>query len=463
MANINELAKQTLLLLKERGLKATPENYTEIFEELSLKRGMSGGTKEKINKFKALLIPSYQEDKQLQNVKNVDEFLSYLISKLNRQSKDRGLEFLKLLISISKSLLASKDKKVREMANLNLSKLSQSMDNENIFLLEKKWQEWEQEYRQNTEIESKLNEYGIKNEDYTATINKLLEQLNARSYRRFAALLCLCLHPSLTQSEAIKDFELRLRNKPYTLAPNEGTSDNFLNELSQMVSKRINADMMFVQKNLSFFEQNLQKLSQMLDALNNTNESNVGFVNNLKKEKDGKVSLSFDELKEKFDALSQKIEKMDKQVHSMNDDKEREEWSLQTHIAKLDENFLQNKSNYTLCVFSVSNYRFIIERYGLENLKEILMHFKRILKDNCSRLDELWILDEKSYLLVIYEKDYNQIIEFMQRNISEIESFKFIYKQEVVLPKIVSFFMDKQSYPHLNLLEELSKKINDEF
>ena len=98
MANINELAKQTLLLLKERGLKATPENYTEIFEELSLKRGMSGGTKEKINKFKALLIPSYQEDKQLQNVKNVDEFLSYLISKLNRQSKDRGLEFLKLLI-----------------------------------------------------------------------------------------------------------------------------------------------------------------------------------------------------------------------------------------------------------------------------------------------------------------------------------------------------------------------------
>ena len=200
MANINELAKQTLLLLKERGLKATPENYTEIFEELSLKRGMSGGTKEKINKFKALLIPSYQEDKQLQNVKNVDEFLSYLISKLNRQSKDRGLEFLKLLISISKSLLASKDKKVREMANLNLSKLSQSMDNENIFLLEKKWQEWEQEYRQNTELESKLNEYGIKNEDYAATINKLLEQLNARSYRRFAALLCLCLHPSLTQS-----------------------------------------------------------------------------------------------------------------------------------------------------------------------------------------------------------------------------------------------------------------------
>lgn len=462
MANINELAKETLLLLKERGLKATPENYTEVFEELSLKKGMSGGTKEKLAKFKALLIPSYQEETQLQSIKNVDEFLSYLISRLNRQNKDKSFEFFKLLSSIIKSLLASKDKKVKEMANISLGKLSRHMDSENIFLLEKKWQEWEQEYRQNAELDTKLNEYGIKNEDFVLTINKLLEQLNARSYKRFAGLLCLCLHPSLTESEALKDYELKLRNKPYTLAPSEGTNDNFLSELTQMVSKRINADMMFVQKNLSFFEQNLQKLNQLLDSMNNTNQSNMNFINHLKKEKDGEVSVSFDELKSKFSALNEKLESMNKQVNSMNDSNEREGWSLQTHIAKLDENFLQTRNNYTLCVFTVSNYRFIIEKYGLENLKEILLHFKRILKDNCSRQDELWILDEKSYLLVIYQKDYNQVVDFMQKNISEIESFKFIYKQEVVLPKITSYFMDKQSYPHLNLLEELSKKINDE-
>ena len=91
MANINELAKETLLLIKERGLKPTPENYSEIFEELADKNGMSGGTKEKIAKFKALLIPNLQEEMQLNKIKNIDEFLSYLISKLNRQGKEKEL------------------------------------------------------------------------------------------------------------------------------------------------------------------------------------------------------------------------------------------------------------------------------------------------------------------------------------------------------------------------------------
>ncbi len=459
MANINEIAKETLLILKERGLKPTPENYTEIFEELALKNGMSAGTKEKIAKFKALLIPNSQDEIQLQKMKNIDEFLSFLISKLNRQGREKGVEFFGLLTHILKMQLSSKDKKLKDMASTTLGQLSKTMESESIYLIEKKWSEWANAYKDDKEIESKLAEYGIKFDDFASTIAKLLIQLKAHSYKRFVRLLALCLQPSLTQNEKLKNFEQKLRDKPYILGFDSKNNDEFYNELTQMVNKRVSADMIFVQRNLSFFDENLRKLSQMLDSLMSLNQKNISSINSLKTDKDGKVSVGFEELKSKFEALSDKFASISRQVSSMNDSKEREEWSLQSHILKLDEQFLQNGDNYALCVFSISNYRFIIEKYGLKNLNEILTRFRRILKDNCDKNDELWMLDEKSYLLIIYNRTYNKIIEVMQKNVAQLENFKFIYKDEVIKPKIINFCMDKDSYPHINILEELTKKI----
>lgn len=459
MANINEIAKETLLILKERGLKPTPENYTEIFEELALKNGMSAGTKEKIAKFKALLIPNSQDEIQLQKMKNIDEFLSFLISKLNRQGREKGVEFFGLLTHILKMQLSSKDKKLKDMASTTLRQLSKTMESESIYLIEKKWSEWANAYKDDKEIESKLAEYGIKFDDFASTIAKLLIQLKAHSYKRFVRLLALCLQPSLTQNEKLKNFEQKLCDKPYILGFDSKNNDEFYNELTQMVNKRVSADMIFVQRNLSFFDENLRKLSQMLDSLMSLNQKNISSINSLKTDKDGKVSVGFEELKSKFEALSDKFASISRQVSSMNDSKEREEWSLQSHILKLDEQFLQNGDNYALCVFSISNYRFIIEKYGLKNLNEILTRFRRILKDNCDKNDELWMLDEKSYLLIIYNKTYNKIIEVMQKNVAQLENFKFIYKDEVIKPKIINFCMDKDSYPHINILEELTKKI----
>lgn len=459
MANINEIAKETLLILKERGLKPTPENYTEIFEELALKNGMSAGTKEKIAKFKALLIPNSQDEIQLQKMKNIDEFLSFLISKLNRQGREKGVEFFGLLTHILKMQLSSKDKKLKDMASTTLGQLSKTMESESIYLIEKKWSEWANAYKDDKEIESKLAEYGIKFDDFASTIAKLLIQLKAHSYKRFVRLLALCLQPSLTQNEKLKNFEQKLRDKPYILGFDSKNNDEFYNELTQMVNKRVSADMIFVQRNLSFFDENLRKLSGMLDSLMSLNQKNISSINSLKAGKDGRVSVGFEELKSKFEALSDKFASISRQVSSMNDSKEREEWSLQSHILKLDEQFLQNGDNYALCVFSISNYRFIIEKYGLKNLNEILTRFRRILKDNCDKNDELWMLDEKSYLLIIYNRTYNKIIEVMQKNVAQLENFKFIYKDEVIKPKIINFCMDKDSYPHINILDELTKKI----
>lgn len=457
MPNVNDLAKETLILLKQRGLKPTPENYTEVFEELSDKYGMSGGLREKLAKFKALLLPTYQDEPQLQKAANMDELLSYLISRLNRLSKQNAPDFYTLLQSVFKNLLVSKDKKVREIASMSATKTTKNMENESIFLLEKKWNEFALNYKEGEEFERRLAEFGIKNEDFVLIINKLLTQLKARSYKRFVRLLTLCLQPSLCENERLKNFANELLDKPYLMALKEGGDDAFYYELTQMVNKRVGADKIFIQQNLGFFDEHLRNLAATLDATANLHKKNFNAFNSHKM--GDKITLNFEDLKAKFDVISEKIATANKQVEKMNDPNEREEWSLQSHILRLDEAFLQGGANYALCVFSVGNYRFIIEKYGLKNLNEILSRFRRILRVNCGKLDELWMLDEKSYLMIIYEQKYNKIIEFMQKNTAQLENFKFIYKDEVIKPKILSFCMDKQSYPHLNILDEIVKKI----
>lgn len=96
--NTNEIAKQTLIALKERKLKPTPENYTEIFEELSLKYGITSSNKAKLDKYKTLLLPIYQQELNSKTIRSLEELISFLISVLNRQSGKQFSEFFDFYI-----------------------------------------------------------------------------------------------------------------------------------------------------------------------------------------------------------------------------------------------------------------------------------------------------------------------------------------------------------------------------
>ncbi|EAK6915175.1 hypothetical protein KXM99_000818, partial [Campylobacter jejuni] len=126
---------------------------------------------------------------------------------------------------------------------------------------------------------------------------------------------------------------------------------------------------------------------------------------------------------------------------------------------KMDENFNKYKVNYSLALFSIVNYRFIMEKYGMGSLNEIFVRFKKILKDSCSEFDELWMIDEKSYLIVSPGKSKDEITQLVNTNLKTIENFRFIYKQDIITPKIHVAYLDKQSKPSINILDELIKQI----
>lgn len=454
--NINEIAKETLITLKDRKLRPTPENYTEIFEELSSKYGLISSNKAKLEKYKALLLPNYQQESNSKPIRTLEEFISFLISVLNRQNGKQFSDFFELLTTLSKSLQVSKDKKIKDLAKITSVRISKTMDSESIYLLSKKWKEFEKNYNE-SELEVELRKYGIsKYDDFDIVIKKLLNKLEERNPELFAELLASCLNPSLVEDLKIHGFAQNLLQKPFILS-----ESSFKNELLEFVNRRVMVDNMYVQKNLNFFNDNLKKIYELFLLLSKSNEQNMDFINTLKPDEQGEIKLSFELLKQKFIQLDEKINSLSAQIEFTQNLEERESWNVLKELERLDENYNKYKVNYSLALFSIKNYRFIMEKYGLGSLNEIFVRFKKILKESCTEFDELWMIDEKSYLIISPGKNKEKVAQLVQENLKTIENFRFIYKKDIITPKIITAYLDKQSKPNSNILEELISQISN--
>ncbi|WP_276883234.1 hypothetical protein [Campylobacter cuniculorum] len=454
MSNINEIARETLITLKERKLKPTPENYSEIFEELSQKHGFVTNSKIQLDKYRSLLLPIYQQELRDKPLRSLEQFISFLISALNRKNTKQGDEFFELLSTISKILQISKDKKVRDLAKITSACILKTMDSESIYLLSKKWKEFEKNYEDN-DLDKEMRKYGLNRyDDFDSVIKKLINKLDERSYEYISGLILLCLNPSLVEDLKIEAFIHELSQKPYIVR-----ESSFKNELLECVNRRIAVDNIYVQKNLNFLDENLRKISELLTILDKSHQNNINFINSLNPNENGEVVLSFEDLKFKFAQLNEKIKTLNAAVQFTQNLEEREAWSVLKELEKLDENYIKYKVNYSLALFSISNYRFIMEKYGVSSLNEIFVRFKKILKESCTEFDELWMIDEKSYLIVAPGKSKEDIENIVKTDLKAIENFRFIYKQDLITPKISAFYLDKQSKPDSNIYEELLEKI----
>ena len=454
MSNINEIARETLITLKERKLKPTPENYSEIFEELSQKHGFVTNSKIQLDKYRSLLLPIYQQELRDKPLRSLEQFISFLISALNRKNTKQGDEFFELLSTISKILQISRDKKVRDLAKITSACILKTMDSESIYLLSKKWKEFEKNYEDN-DLDKEMRKYGLNRyDDFDSVIKKLINKLDERSYEYISGLILLCLNPSLVEDLKIEAFIHELSQKPYIVR-----ESSFKNELLECVNRRIAVDNIYVQKNLNFLDENLRKISELLTILDKSHQNNINFINSLNPNENGEVVLSFEDLKLKFTQLNEKIKTLNATVQFTQNLEEREAWSVLKELEKLDENYIKYKVNYSLALFSISNYRFIMEKYGVSSLNEIFVRFKKILKESCTEFDELWMIDEKSYLIVAPGKSKEDIENIVKTDLKAIENFRFIYKQDLITPKISAFYLDKQSKPDSNIYEELLEKI----
>ncbi|WP_291949503.1 hypothetical protein [Campylobacter sp.] len=452
-SHINEIAKETLIKLKERKLHPTPENYSEIFEECAQKAGIASFNKARIEKYINLLDDIYKQELKRKKIYTIDEFLAFLVSRLNRQTSKKYEDVYALLELIIYQLSISKDKKIKELAQASLCRLSQAMDIETIYLLRSKWKELEKSY-EDEELLKKLEELNIRNfSDFYFLIEKLIFMLKERSYEKQAELLLCSLDPLFGESKEIEQFKEQLRENPRLIARKE-----FARDFCLMMQKKEAIDRYYIQKNLSFFHKHLESLNEMVSKLYNHSQEDVKFIDTLTKDKNGNVQVNFDILKDKLLYANEQIAQIKTQIHATSDDEQREQWNLAQELKKLDENYYLYAVNYTLCFFKINDIEHIINTYGVDSYKTIEEKFKKILKDSCKNTEEIWILDESSYLVILPGKnlEYGQI--FTERVLKLIEDYKFIYKDRVVKIKLLTSYIEKSSFADGDILKDLIDK-----
>ncbi|AJC91039.1 hypothetical protein [Campylobacter subantarcticus] len=452
-SHINEIAKETLIKLKERKLHPTPENYSEVFEECARKAGVISFNKARIEKYTNLLDDTYKQELKRKSIRTIDEFLMFLVSRLNRQVSRKYEDVYALLDLIIQQLGISKDKKIKELAQITQHRLSQAMDIETIYLLRAKWKELEKSY-EDGELLKKLEEFNIRAFlDFYSLVERLIAMLKERSYEKQAELLLLSLEPLFGESKELEQFRQSLKDNPKLIARKE-----FAHEYCLMLQKKEAIDKYYIQKNLSFFNQHLESLNEMVSKLYNNSQEDVKFINALAKDENGNVQVNFDTLKDKLLYANEQIAQIKTQIQATSDDEQREQWNLAQELKKLDENYRLYAVNYALCFFKVDNIEHVINTYGIDSFKTISVKFKKTLKDLCKNIGEIWILDESSYLIILPGKNLEEAQIFTEKALKMIDDYKFIYKEEVVKLVITSSCIEKKEFPDGDILKELIYK-----
>ncbi|AJC86485.1 hypothetical protein [Campylobacter sp. RM16704] len=452
-SHINEIAKETLTKLKERKLYPTPENYSEVFDECAKKVGIASFNKARIEKYTNLLDETYKKELKRKNIHTIDEFLIFLISRLNRQVSKKYEDVYALLELIIQQLSISKDKKIKDLAQITQHRLSQAMDIETIYLLRAKWRELEKSYED--DLLKKLEEINIRSFlDFHVLVEKLITMLKERSYEKQAELLFASLEPLFGESKEIEQFKQNLKENPRLIARKE-----FAHEYCLMLQKKEAIDKYYIQKNLSFFNQHLEILNEMVSKLYDNSQEDVKFINTLTKDENGNVQINFDILKDKLLHANEQIAQIKTQIQATSDDEQREQWNLAKELKKLDENYKLYAVNYALCFFKINNIEHVINAYGIDSFKTISEKFKKILKDLCKNTEEIWILDESSYLVICPGQNIETARILIEKVLKLMDDYKFIYKEEVVKLIISSSCIEKKEFNDGDILKELISKI----
>ncbi len=138
-STINEIIKESIERVRSEGANLTPDNYSRIFCEVAKKRGVIVEDCQKIDKYTKKLDAKTRSDLDKYNVSTIEEFILYLVNKINRANENEATKIINALVILSKRVLQAitllHNKNATELANSSLSRLDFSQNLQSIEML----------------------------------------------------------------------------------------------------------------------------------------------------------------------------------------------------------------------------------------------------------------------------------------------------------------------------------------
>ena len=478
---VSQIVKEALSEIKDRHLMLTPENYTEVYNEISKKYGFTTEESKKIEKYISRLGDDYKAQAISLHIKTVDEFVAFMTARLSHGAKNGTAQVvddkkLKSLNAFARRILQAismlHNKDAKALAEQGMQLLARRYDEKNLEEMCLKWFDFVSSY--DTEFLDFLKYYGVRDFDdlrtMSAELEKFLSQKNESGEENaLVELLNFALEPSITKElgEELSIIRNVLKQNPQSL-----NSKEFQEKIKTFVDRRIEEDRTEIIEKVGSLNNILQSIGERIsdiaassqsssakvqsiknDLKNvNLNANSIDHVKSMLIEIAGALEIESKELGLEMNSKQATISELQNRVTSLEKELEaaklesKEDFltkvatkrALMSEIQRIEEAYKRYGTDYSICFVDIDFFKKINDTYGHEAGDVILSAVAQVLKKNARKVDFVGRYGGEEFVILLPSTSLKDGVRFGEKLRSMIENFKFIYKNERIKVTISS-------------------------
>ena len=478
---VSQIVKEALSEIKDRHLMLTPENYTEVYNEISKKYGFTTEESKKIEKYISRLADDYKAQAISLHIKTVDEFVAFMTARLSHGAKNGATQVvddkkLKSLNAFARRILQAismlHNKDAKALAEQGMQLLARRYDEKNLEEMCLKWFDFVSSY--DTEFLDFLKYYGVRDFDdlktMSAELEKFLSQKNENTEENaLVELLNFALEPSITKElgEELSNIRSVLKQNPQSL-----NSKEFQDKIKGFVDRRIEEDRTEIIEKVGSLNNILQSIGERIsdiaassqsssakvqsiknDLKNvNLNANSIDHVKSMLIEIAGALEIESKELGLEMNSKQATISELQNRVISLEKELEaaklesKEDFltkvatkrALMSEIQRIEEAYKRYGTDYSICFVDIDFFKKINDTYGHEAGDVILSAVAQVLKKNARKVDFVGRYGGEEFVILLPSTSLKDGVRFGEKLRSMIENFKFIYKNERIKVTISS-------------------------
>jgi len=431
---IQTIIKRAIKRLELEGNMLTPDAYTQAFCKEAKKAGMMIDDCNQVEGFSRTLNSDLQKELSNYNIKTLNEFIRFLISKLNRSNANVCLTKLDAQTELSKNILNV----VSKLENKDASLLAKK----SLALL-------------------KGNVSGVQELNHYKQLWRTFKVDDSNEFLKdIASLIVSSLKPSISTKEAplIKNLSDKLLKEPESLK-----DVDIKEKIESAIALRITLDKENIQEVADDIDSLLDKLSiRLIDMISNSNNSNneikkiKGELDEYANNKDIDFSLthklnlsarSYARIKkvsrtiadldnsDKIKAMAKKIEELEAELAKVKESSKEDFLTKLYNRRALDEQFNLKEAefkrynhNYSIAMFDLDHFKSINDTYGHDAGDIVLASFAKILKREAREVDIVGRFGGEEFIVILSETTSKGAEIFAQKVRQSVEKTKFMYK-----------------------------------
>jgi len=485
--NIQAIINNAVKRLKLEGKLLTPDFYAEAFCKEVKRANLSVEDCNHVEKFTKTLNLEFQKDIKNYRIQTTNEFVRFLISKLNRTNPTQASQVVEAQALLAKRILqvveVLHNKEAAELAYSTIEMLDTSPAVEQINNFRQRWVNFLTTY-DDTFLQS-LNHYGNVNiTDLKATVEALnttaaTSNSNAElSLEKISKLLVTSFVPSIASSvnDTIASLSDRIRNNPDVLE-----EANIEKEIKTAISLRIALDKESVKEMIFSIDGVLDKLSlRLIDMIEKSDSSNDE-IQHIKKELESYTEESTSNFKiahrklytiavaleentqilskdlqdhsEEVSALSSRVKKLEKELEAARKESKEDFLTKLYNRRALDDlldikeaEYKRYNRNFSIVMFDLDKFKNVNDTYGHDAGDAVLSAFAKILKKECRTDDVVGRFGGEEFLAILSETDTTGGVVFAEKVRKHVQKARFMYKGERIKVTVSSGLSERSRH-----------------